>query len=201
MKRRRALTISPPCSSGYGTFLLFGSVSSTSAGGECSLSRGYPIAVESLPRLPHTSAATCVHEVRGLLMGPQGTLHGHDNALLCLPLYFFISTGLCWLTTVCCPTREHVLYLTAANRQRSAQRRFPMHLAPEFPESPDARGTMGANGRNRAKGACVCGKAWPTRPNAFVVWICPRQKWIRTGAAGHEFRRGPQPRIGAAEVM
>ena len=89
-------------------------------------------------------------------MGPQGTLHGHDNALLCLPLYFFISTGLCWLTTVCCPTREHVLYLTAANRQRSAQRRFPMHLAPEFPESPDARGTMGANGRNRAKGACVC---------------------------------------------
>ena len=117
-------------------------------------------------------------------MGPQGTLHGHDNALLCLPLYFFISTGLCWLTTVCCPTREHVLYLTAANRQRSAQRRFPMHLAPEFPESPDARGTMGANGRNRGKGACVCGKPWPTRPNAFVVWICLRQKWIRTGAPG-----------------
>ena len=28
-------------------------------GGQCSLSRGYPIAVESLPRLPHTSAATC----------------------------------------------------------------------------------------------------------------------------------------------
>ena len=134
-------------------------------------------------------------------MGPQGTLHGHDNALLCLPLYFFISTGLCWLTTVCCPTREHVLYLTAANRQRSAQRWFPMHLAPEFPESPDARGTMGVNGRNRGKGACVCGKAWPTRPNAFVVWICLRQKWIRTGAAGHEFWRGPRPRIGAAEAM
>ena len=101
-------------------------------------------------------------------MGPQGTLHSHDNALLCLPLYFFISTELCWLTTVCCPTREHVLYLTAANRQRSAQRRFPMHLAPELPESPDARGTMGANGRNRGKGAFVCGKAWPTCPNAFA---------------------------------
>ena len=33
MKQRRALEISPPYSSGYGTFLLFGSVSSTSAGG------------------------------------------------------------------------------------------------------------------------------------------------------------------------
>ena len=134
-------------------------------------------------------------------MGPQGTLHSHDNALLCLPLYFFISTGLCWLTTVCCPTREHVLYLTAANRQRSGQRRFPMHLAPEFPESPDARGTMGANGRNRGKGAFVCvGRPGP-RAQTHLWWICLRQKWIRTGAAGHEFRRGPRPRIGVAGVM
>ena len=124
-----------------------------------------------------------VHEVRGLLMGPQGTLHSHDNALLCLPLYFFISTGLCWLTTVCCPTREHVLYLTAANRQRSAQRRFPMHLAPEFPESPDARGTMGANGRNRGKGACVCvGRAGPRA-----------QTHLWCGFACAKSRFGPEP--------
>ena len=33
MKQRRALAISPPYSSRYGKFLLFGSVSSTSAGG------------------------------------------------------------------------------------------------------------------------------------------------------------------------
>ena len=183
MKRRRALAISPPYSSRYGTFLSFGSVSSTSAGGECSLSRGYSIAVESLPRLPHTCAATCVHEVRGLLMGPQGTVHGHDSALLCLSFYFFISTGLCWLTTVCCPTREHVLYLTAANRQRSAQRRFPMHLAPELPKSPDARGTMGANGRNRGKGAFVC------------VWegLADAPKRICGGFARAKSGFGPEP--------
>ena len=137
-----------------------------------------------------------MHEVRGLLMGPQGTLHSHDNALLCLPLYFFISTGLCWLTTVCCPTREHVLYLTAANRQRSARRRFPMHLAPEFPESPDARVKMGANWRNRGKGACVC--VWeglahvPTTPGGAHVLLkcggsapqCPARRGVpATGVA------------------